>query len=112
MADIISRIKLESGEFDSKIKRAASAIRHMADECHNAGSILNKLEDENREYIQSIGKMETVNKTARGSVAELTSAFMDMKHVYNQMSQEEKNGEIGKELNKQLEILKQGGNIT
>lgn len=107
MADIISRIKLESGEFDSKIKRAASAIRHMADECHNAGSILNKLEDENREYIQSIGKMETVNKTARGSVAELTSAFMDMKHVYNQLSQEEKNGEIGKELNKQLEILKQ-----
>ena len=107
MADVISRLKLESGEFDSKIKRAAQGIQRLAEECHNAGGVLNVLEEENKKYIQSIGQMETVSKTARGSVAELTAAFMDMKHVYNQMSQEEKNGEVGRELNKQLGILKQ-----
>ena len=107
MADMISRLKLESGEFDSKIKRAAQGIRQMADECHKAGGELNVLEDENREYIKSIGQMETVNKTARGSVAELTAAFLDMKKVYNELSEEEKNGEVGRELNKQLGILKQ-----
>ena len=104
---MISRLKLESGEFDSKIKRAAQGIQRLAEECHNAGGVLNVLEDENRKYIQSIGQMETVNKTARGSVAELTAAFMDMKHVYNQLSEEEKKGEVGQELNKQLGILKQ-----
>ena len=104
---MISRLKLESGEFDSKIKRAAQGIRQMADECHKAGGELNVLEDENREYIKSIGQMETVNKTARGSVAELTAAFLDMKKVYNELSEEEKNGEVGRELNKQLGILKQ-----
>lgn len=107
MADVISRLKLESGEFDSKIKRAAQGIQRLAEECHNAGGVLNVLEEENKKYIQSIGQMETVSKTARGSVAELTAAFMDMKHVYNQLSQEEKDGEVGRELNKQLGILKQ-----
>ena len=60
MADVISRLKLESGEFDSKIKRAAQGIQRMAEECYNAGGILNQLEDENREYIQSLGSMATV----------------------------------------------------
>lgn len=106
MADVINRLKLESGEFDSKIKRAAQGIQRMAEECHKAGAMLNVMEDENRKYIQSIGQMETVNKTARGSVSELTAAFMDMKHVYNELSEEEKKGEVGRELNKQLAELK------
>lgn len=107
MTDVISRIKLESGEFDGKIKRAAQGIRQMADECHAAGSELNVLENENRKYIQSLGQMQTVSRSARGSVAELTAAFMDIKKVYNELSDDEKNGEFGRELNKQLGILKQ-----
>ena len=107
MSEVISRLKLESGEFDSKVKRAAQGIQNLVDECHKAGGTLNKLEDENRKYIQSLGRMETVSKTARGSLAELTAGFMDIKHAYNQLSQEEKNGEVGRELNKQLGILKQ-----
>ena len=107
MNDIVARLKLQSSEFDSKVKRAAQGIQRMAEECHKAGGVLNALEDENKKYVQSIGRMETVSKTARGSLAELTAGFMDMKHVYNQLSQEEKNSEFGRELNKQIGILKQ-----
>ena len=107
MSDIVARLKLQSSEFDSKVKRAAQGIQRMAEECHKAGGVLNALEDENKKYVQSIGRMETVSKTARGSLAELTAGFMDMKHVYNQLSQEEKNSEFGRELNKQIGILKQ-----
>ena len=106
MADVISRLKLESGEFDSKIKRAAQGIQRMAEECHNAGGILNQLEDENREYIQSLGSMATVATTAKGKLAELTAAFTDIRSQYNALSDEEKQGEFGQELNKQLEIMK------
>ena len=106
MADVISRLKLESGEFDSKIKRAAQGIQRMAEECHNAGGILNQLEDENRAYIQSLGSMATVATTAKGKLAELTAAFTDIRSQYNALSDEEKQGEFGQELNRQLEIMK------
>ena len=106
MADMIARLKVDSSEYDSKIQRAAKGIQHLAEACHNAGAHLNVLEDENREYIQSLGNMATVATTARGKIAELTSAFIDIKSVYNSLSQEEKNGEFGKELNKQLDIMK------
>ena len=103
---MIARLKVDSSEYDSKIQRAAKGIQHLAEACHNAGAHLNVLEDENREYIQSLGNMATVATTARGKIAELTSAFIDIKSVYNSLSQEEKNGEFGKELNKQLDIMK------
>ena len=97
MADMIARLKVDSSEYDSKIQRAAKGIQHLTEACHNAGAHLNVLEDENREYIQSLGNMATVATTARGKIAELTSAFIDIKSVYNSLSQEEKNGEFGKD---------------
>lgn len=107
MAEMIARLKVDSSEYDAKIQRAAKGIQHLAEECHNAGGILNVLEDENREYIKSLGNMATVATTTRGKIAELTSGFIDIKSVYNSLSQEEKNGEFGKELNRQLDIMKQ-----
>ena len=106
MADVITRLKVESSEYDSKIQRAAKGIQALADTCHKAGGELTHLEDENREYIQSLGNMETVARSARGKLNELTQAFTDIKTVYNSLSQNEKNSEFGKELNKQLEIMK------
>lgn len=103
---MIARLKVESSEYDSKIKRAAQGIQHLADACHGAGSELTYLEDENREYIKSLGNMETVAKSARGRLNELTQAFTDIKTVYNSLSETEKNSEFGKELSKQLDIMK------
>ena len=106
MADMIARLKVDSSEYDAKIQRAARGIQDLARACHDAGGVLNVLEDENREYIQSLGNMATVAQTTRGKIAELTSAFIDIKSVYNSLSDEEKNGEFGRELNRQLDIMK------
>lgn len=110
MSDMISRLKLESGEFDSKVKRAVTGIQRMAQECHAAGGELTYLEDENRDFIKSLGSMETVAQSARGKLSELTAGFTDLKQIYNALSDEEKKGEFGQELNKQLDIMK--GRIT
>lgn len=105
-ADSIVRLKVENSEYDAKIKRAAQGLQHMEEACRKTGSILTHLEDENRDFIRSLGKMETASKSARGRVGELTTAFTDLKAMYNRLSEEEKNSEFGKELNKQLNILK------
>lgn len=106
MADNIVRLKVDSTEYDSKIKRAAAGIQHMADACHRAGGVLNVLEKENKEYIQGLGHMETVSRSARGRLAELTSAFTDIKSVYHNLTAEEKASPFGRELAKQLDIMK------
>ena len=40
MADVITRLKLESGEYDSKIKRAAQGLQRMEEECRKVGGTL------------------------------------------------------------------------
>ena len=103
---MIARLKVDSSEYDAKIQRAAKGIQHLAQQCHEAGGFLNVLEKENREYIQSLGRMETVSQTARGKVAELTAAFTDLKSMYNSLTADEKNSEFGRELDNQLDQLK------
>ncbi|MGX8696414.1 MAG: hypothetical protein ACSW8D_08520, partial [Prevotella sp.] len=50
--------------------------------------------------------METVSKSARGRLGELTTAFTDLRAQYNRLTQEEKQGDFGKALNASLERLK------
>lgn len=106
MSDSIVRLRVESEEFDNKIKQAAEALSLLAQKAHESGAILNVLEDENRDYITSIGQMSTLARGARASLAELKGAYLDLSVVYRQLSDEEKSAEFGQELNKQLDVLK------
>lgn len=106
MADVITRLKLESGEYDSKIKRAVSALQQMEVECRKVGGTLAVLEKDQMDYVRNIGKMETVSRSARGKIAELTSAFVEFSAQYKRLSAEEKNGDIGKALSASLAELK------
>ena len=73
MADVIAKLKLESGEFDSKVQRAVSALKTMERECRSVDGTLAILEKDQKEYVQSLGRMETVSNTLRGKINELSS---------------------------------------
>lgn len=106
MAESLLKLKIDSSEYDQKIKRAAEGLRRYVDVCHQQGDVIGRLLGDTRKYVDSIGQMDTVNKTARGSVNELKSAFTELRHIYNQLSDEEKKGDFGKQLSSQLEELK------
>ena len=106
MADVITRLKLESGEYDSKIKRAAQGLQRMEEECRKVGGTLANLEKDQLDFVKGLGNMETVSKSARGRLGELTTAFTDLRAQYNRLTQEEKQGDFGKALNASLERLK------
>lgn len=106
MSDVISRIKLESNEFDSKIKRATQNLLTMEQECRKVNGTLAVLEKEQLEYVRSLGRMETVSNSARGKVNELTQAFTELSVQYNRLTDEEKKGDYGKALSASLEQLK------
>ena len=108
MADLITRLKVDSTEYDAKIKRAAQGLQHYVQSAHDSGDVIGRLLGDTKKYVESLGNMSTVSSTARGRLAELTAAFTDLRSVYNSLSEEEKSakGGFGQELNKQLEILK------
>ena len=89
MADVITRLKLDSGEYDSKIKRATQGLLQMEEECRKVGGTLAVLEDEQKQYVQSLGQMDTVSRNVRGKLAELTAAYTELRVQYERLTEEE-----------------------
>ena len=106
MAENILKLKVDSSSYDQKIKRAAQGLQHMEEAAKKSGRSLDTLTKEEKAYISALGKMDTVSRDARGRVNELTKAFTDLSYQYNHLSDVAKKGEFGKEISKQLEILK------
>lgn len=106
MADVITRLKLDSGEYDSKIKRATQGLLQMEEECRKVGGTLAVLEDEQKQYVQSLGQMDTVSRNVRGKLAELTAAYTELRVQYERLTEEEKQGDYGKALSSSLDQLK------
>jgi len=106
MADSILRLKVDSNEYDSKVKRASQGILELERTIREAGeSFLATWKDE-QEFAKGLGQMETVSKTARGKIAELTGAFTEMSMVYKRMTDEEKSSPFGQALKNSLDQLK------
>jgi cell division FtsZ-interacting protein ZapD len=106
-ANSILKLKVESEEYDAKLKKAAEGIRHLADVAHRSGGELTGLEKSELDYIRALGDMETKSKTAAGATRELENAFKELTVIYNNLNDVEKADEGGKALAASLETLKQ-----
>ena len=104
--DIISRLKLESGEFDSKIKRAGQELLAYAEHCRKMSQSMGYANKDAKDFAKALGSMQTVSQTARGKINELSEAFVNAKVMYKNMTDEEKKGEFGKNLAASLDQLK------
>ena len=106
MADTIVRLKVESQEYDQKLKRAQEGLTRYADECRKVGGTLEVVEKDTLEYVRALGQMDTVSRTATGKLAELKKTFTELSVVYKDLSKEEKQSPFGKALSSSLDQLK------
>ena len=106
MADSILRLRVDSQEYDAKLKRAADGLQRYADGCRKVGGTLEVVEKETLDFVKAIGQMETTSKSAKGSLNEMTKAYNDLYMVYKKMTDAEKNSPLGKELAASLDQLK------
>ena len=106
MADSILRLKVESQEYDNKLKQAAQGLTRYADECRKVGGTLEVVEKETLEYVRTLGQMDTTSRTATGKLAEMKKTFTELSVVYKNMTDEEKNSPFGKALATSLDQLK------
>lgn len=107
MADSILRLKVDSQEYDAKIKRAAEGIQQMAKRAHDMQGEFAGLDDSQKEFIKNLQYMTTVSASVTGQARELETAYKQLQSLYNSFTGFEKNSEEGKLLAQQLSILRQ-----
>jgi len=106
MSDSIVRLRVESQEYDQKLKRAAEGLTRYADQCRKVGGSLEVVEKETLDYVRAIGQMDTTSRTATGKLAEMKKAFVELSAQYKQLTEQEKQSTFGKEMAKSLDQLK------
>ena len=106
MADSILKLKVQSEEYDQKLKKAVEGIRHLAEVAHRGAGELTGLDQAELDYVRSLGEMETKSRTATGSVRELESAYKELKVIYDKLNDVEKNDEAGKAIAASLDSIK------
>ena len=106
MADSILRLKVESQEYDAKLKRAAEGIQRYAENCKKAGGTLEYLDEGVLEFTRALGGMETTARGASARISELKKTFTDLSVQYNKLTEEEKQSPFGKALSESLDRLK------
>lgn len=106
MADSILRLKVESQEYDAKLKQATNGLTRYIDECRKAGGTLEVVEKETLDYVRAIGQMDTTSRTATGKLAEMKKTFTELSAQYKQLTDAEKQSPFGKALAGSLDTLK------
>ena len=106
MADSILRLKVESQEYDNKLKQATNGLTRYVDECRKVGGTLEVVEKETLDYVRALGQMDTTSRTATGKLAEMKKTFVELSAQYKQMTEAEKQSPFGKALSQSLDQLK------
>ena len=106
MADSILRLKVESQEYDNKLKRATEGLSRYVAGCRKIGGTLEVVDKETLNYVRSVGQMEAVSKTATGKLSEMSKTFIELSAQYKNLTNIERQSPFGKALGESLDQLK------
>lgn len=105
MADSILRLRVDSQEYDQKLKRAADGIKKYADGCKQAGGTLEHLDDGVLDFVKALGRMDTVATGTKQKLREMSNALTTLTETYRGLTDEEKASPFGQELANGIQLL-------
>ena len=105
--DVITRFKLETTAFDSKLKQAAKGLSDYSKTATQAKEGFNKFTQANVGAARSLGTMQTSSTKTKDKVKELVAAYNEAAKAYNQLSKEQQNSDWAKALAGSLSQLQQ-----
>lgn len=99
-------MRLESQDFDNKLKSATANLQHMEREVRRTGATFEYADKEELEFIQSLGQMQTKALDTSGKMKELTKSFTELSIVYKNLTDAEKSAPYGRAFSESLDQLK------
>lgn len=108
----VLELAVETGKWDSGLKKAKSALDNFITANGGLQQALGNDADKMQKFVQMMGSMESKANSTRGSLREMTQTIADLTVYYRALSDEEKNTDFGKELNKSIqELTERAGNL-
>lgn len=105
MAEVITRFKLETTQYDSKLRDAAKGLSDYTKHASLAGSEFAKFTQKNVEAARSFGNIATSATNSKDKVKELVTAFNDVARAYNSLTKEQQQSDFGKALAESMQQL-------
>lgn len=106
MADVITRFKLETTQYDSKLRDAAKGLSDYTKQATMAGNEFGKFTQKNVEVARSFGTIATSATNSKDKVKELVGAYNDVAKAYNALTKDQQSSDFGKALAQSMNTLK------
>ena len=106
MAEVITRFKLETTQYDSKLRTAAKELSDFAKEAAKSGNEFSKFTKGNVDAARAFGNIGTSATNAKDKVKELVGAYNDMAKAYNNLTVEQQKSDFGKAMAESMDKLK------
>ena len=103
--DVITRFKLETTQYDSKLKTAARELADFGKTAKSSGRDFNEFTRKQVEAARGLGSMATATTNAKQKTKELVGAFNDLARSYNQLTDAQKQSDFGKAMSHSLTEL-------
>ena len=110
MADVITRFKLETTQYDSKLRDAAKGLKEISHMAELGGKGFKEFTQKQVEAARAFGQVESGANNLKDKVKDLVGSFNDAAKAYNALTKEQQQTDFGKALAESLTTLK--GRIT
>ena len=107
MADVITRFKLETTQYDSKLRDAAKGLREIVHQAELGGNGFQGFSQKSIEAARSLGQIESGAINTKDRLKDLVGSFNDVAKAYNNLTQEQQQSDFGRAMSQSLEQLQQ-----
>jgi hypothetical protein len=104
--DVITRFKLETTAYDSKLRDASKGLADYAKTATAAGKEFGKFTQANVEAARALGNIAPSANNAKDKVKELVAAYNELAKAYNALTKEQQSSDFGKAMADSLGKLK------
>ncbi len=107
MADVITRFKLETTQFDSKLRDTAKALQGIAHQAVLGGKDFDGFSKKAIESARALGTVQSGATNTKDKLKDLVGSYNDAAKAYNSLTDTAKKGEFGKAMSQSLQQLQQ-----
>lgn len=107
MADVITRFKLETTQFDSKLRDTAKALQGIAHQAVLGGKDFDNFSKEAIKSARALGTVQSGATNTKDKLKDLVGSYNDAAMAYNSLTDTAKKGEFGKAMSQSLQQLQQ-----
>ena len=105
MGDVITRFRLETTQFDSKLRDSAKALQNIAHQAQLGGKDFNDFSQKAIETARALGTVQSGANNTKDKLRDLVGSYNDAAKAYNSLSETAKQGEFGKAMAASLNQL-------